>query len=72
MVNKLPELYEALKVLIANFVHFLLKLLHYYFNTPQPPKAAAKGKKSAKLTKAEKEKLKKEEAERKAKEEGGC
>ncbi|XP_073245123.1 dynein axonemal intermediate chain 7-like [Porites lutea] len=34
-----------------------------------PPKAAAKGKKSAKLTKAEKEKLKKEESERKAKEE---
>lgn len=34
-----------------------------------PPKAAAKGRKSPKLTKAEKEKLKKEEAERKAKEE---
>lgn len=72
MANKLPELYKALKVLIANFVHILLKSLHYYFNTHQPPKAAAKGKKSAKLTKAEKEKLKKEEAERKAKEEGDC
>ncbi|XP_068672248.1 dynein axonemal intermediate chain 7-like [Montipora foliosa] len=34
-----------------------------------PPKGAAKGKKSPKLTKAEKEKLKKEEAERKAREE---
>ena len=34
MVNKLPEWYEALKVLIANLVHFLLKSLHYYFNTP--------------------------------------
>lgn len=34
-----------------------------------PPKAAAKGKKSPKLTKAEKEKLKKEEAEKKAREE---
>ena len=34
MVNNLPELYEALQVLIANFVHFLLKSLHYYFNTP--------------------------------------
>ena len=36
----------------------------------QPPKAAGKGKKSPKLSKAEKEKLKKEEAERKAREEG--
>ena len=34
MANKLPELYEALKVLIANFAHFLLKSLYYYFNTP--------------------------------------
>ena len=36
----------------------------------QPPKPAGKGKKSPKLSKAEKEKLKKEEAERKAREEG--
>ena len=34
MANKLPELYKALKVLIANFVDFLLKSLHYYFKTP--------------------------------------
>ena len=44
---------------------------HCIATSPQPPKAA-KGKKSPKLTKAEKEKLKKEEAERKAKEEGDC
>lgn len=48
--------------------HCLSLILISYFL--QPPKAGAKGKKSPKLSKAEKEKLKKEEAERKAREEG--
>lgn len=47
---------------------FLTVLLNTLYK--KPPKPPAKGKKSAKLSKAEKEKLKKEEAERKAREEG--
>ena len=47
---------------------FLTVLLNPFYK--KPPKLPAKGKKSAKLSKAEKEKLKKEEAERKAREEG--
>ena len=57
-------------IYLSIYLHIYLLIYLMSICLLQPPKPGAKGKKSPKLSKAEKEKLKKEEAEKKAREEG--